>query len=394
MKVLFCCPCEVDRKLGAAGVTIGLADALERQGWTCKVIGPSDIDATAADYPEKLHAHLRQHASSFDVVDFDYDVLRFKRSDFGPEVLMVARAQLLRHHHLFSPLPPASTAGDAYRLVKYAYFRHRKRVVLPQNDASFKAADLVTVSNEKARTTLAERGISPNKMLVFPNGMDDAQRRAYDLTPVAIPPGEPRLGFIGAFGYRKGAADMPDVFRRIVRAIPDVRFRLLGTRRNLKTADAVLARFPARIRPYMEVIPTYEPGTLPDLLAPCAAGFFPSYAEGFPLGILEMLAAAMPVIAYDAPGMSEMLPPEDLVPPTDTKGMAEKLVALLTDEPYLAARRRWARVRAHSFNWDEIAQRVSKAYTTAVQQHRNGHAIQAVTDADGHYHVLETVSYP
>ena len=38
-----------------------------------------------------------------------------------------------------------------------------------------------------------------------------------------------------------------------------------------------------------------------------SAGAFPSHCEGFPFGVLEMLAAGLPVVAYRAPGAPMMI---------------------------------------------------------------------------------------
>ena len=72
--------------------------------------------------------------------------------------------------------------------------------------------------------------------------------------------------------------------------------------------------FPKKLRGYIEVIPQFHPDELPILLSSCSLGIFPSYLEGFAFGVLEMLAAALPVIAYDTPGAPMMVPEQYLVP--------------------------------------------------------------------------------
>ena len=86
---------------------------------------------------------------------------------------------------------------------------------------------------------------------------------------------------------------MPRIVERVVRKAPETRFRLLGTRGMFASADDVLRRFPRTVRRHVEVVPTFDAGELPRLLADCAMGFFPSYLEGFPFAVLEMLAASL-----------------------------------------------------------------------------------------------------
>ena len=66
---------------------------------------------------------------------------------------------------------------------------------------------------------------------------------------------------------------------------------------------------------------------------------FPSRVESFGYGVLEMLAAAVPVIAYDAPGPHVMLPPEYRVPVGAAGDMADRVCDLLTDPDRLRAAR-------------------------------------------------------
>ena len=369
MKILFFAPCALDRKLGAAKMLMELSEAMEALGWHCTLMGPPDLNATLDDGPEKLEHFLREHADEYDVIDFDYKYLRLNRQAFSDRILMVARAQLLLHHYVFSPMPPVTDLKSAIRLLKYQKDRFQKWRTLSRHDATFREADLVSVLNQHAKRDLARRGVAPETILVFPNGMNDAQRATFEAVAVEPPP-EPVVAFIGMFGPRKGSADFPDLVRRVAEAVPSVRFRLMGTRGMFKTEAEVLAHFAPALHRNIEVIPSYAPETLPELLAPCAMGVFPSYAEGFPLGVMEMLAAALPVIAYDVPGAPEMLRPEDLVAPRDTVAMSEKVIALLTDRERLAATRKWARNRAAVFNWKDIAARTHAVYAEALKQKR------------------------
>jgi glycosyltransferase involved in cell wall biosynthesis len=108
--------------------------------------------------------------------------------------------------------------------------------------------------------------------------------------------------------------------------------------------------------------PTFEPETLPRHLADCSIGVLPTYAEGFPLAVLEMLAAAIPVFSYDVPGPPEMLSSEFILPPRDTRGMAARMVALLQDPARLKEVRVQARNRAHMFTWPAIAEATDQLY--------------------------------
>ena len=55
---------------------------------------------------------------------------------------------------------------------------------------------------------------------------------------------------------------------------------------------------------------------------------FPSRVESFGYGVLEMLAAAVPVVAYDAPGPHVLLPPEYRVQVGAVRELADRVVDL------------------------------------------------------------------
>ena len=151
----------------------------------------------------------------------------------------------------------------------------------------------------------------------------------------------------------------------ICEAVPGTRFRLLGTARDEAT---VLAMFPRRFRNIIEVVPRYAPEELPNLLAPCSVGVFPSYIEGFGLGVLEMLAASIPVIAYNSPGPPMMLPGEYLVPRGGVEALSKGVVGLLKDREALVTARAWAKARSGEFCWAQIARKTSEIYGEHLQK--------------------------
>jgi len=196
--------------------------------------------------------------------------------------------------------------------------------------------------------------------------MTQHRRTLFDTVSIGSPE-LPTVTTVGTFDSRKGAADFPSIVREIVRAVSGVRFRFLGTSRVERD---VLSYFDNRLRDRIEITPRYDPEELPELLAQCSVGVFPSYVEGFGLGVLEMLAASIPVIAYNSPGPPMMLPPEYLVPPGHWQKMAEKVISLMNDRDSLARARAWAKERSRQFCWDEIAKQTDRVYRDYLDRKR------------------------
>ena len=221
-------------------------------------------------------------------------------------------------------------------------------------------ADLVNVSNDDDVEFLTRAGISREKVVVFPFGLSAA--RLSELARKSPSTEIGRVAFVGTFDWRKGAADVPRIVERVVHDAPGTRFRLLGTSGMFSTAADVRRCFSRDLRRYVEVVPTYDPAELPDLLADCTLGFFPSYLEGFGFAVLEMLAASLPVVAYDVPGPRMILDPESLVAPGDVDAMAARIVALMGDPVALADSQLAARRRAEQFRWEDIAVSTATVY--------------------------------
>jgi glycosyltransferase involved in cell wall biosynthesis len=231
------------------------------------------------------------------------------------------------------------------------------KLIIWQSSRTMREADLVNVNNDYDRTELASRGFDLRKLVVVPLGL--SKERLENLALGSEAPAVPRIAFVGSFEPRKGSVDFPEFVRRMNEALPGCRFRLLGT---IHSAANVLRHFPQNLAGLVEVVPMFEPEALPGLLRDCSAGVFPSYVEGFGFGVLEMLAASLPVFAYDAPGPPMMLPAEYLVPRGAVRELASRLASLVSNPTRLELARKWARRRAEDFTWESAARITSDVY--------------------------------
>jgi glycosyltransferase involved in cell wall biosynthesis len=388
MRLLIVSPNPLDRRLGAAKVLIELGEALNAvPGVTCVLAGPDDVGVRRSfdedgwrRFSEAQRDFLKRCAADFDIVDYDHEHLPFDRAEFDPRPLFVARSVLLVHYLETIRFPEPRTprivlSGIVHGRARASFQRQR----IADATRTIRSADLVNVSNAYDRRELARRGVSESKVVVLPFGMSKARRDAFATCQVRSP-AAPVVAFVGSFDFRKGAADFPEIFAGIRKTIPAARLALFGTSGHFRTADEVRAVFPRDLRPSIDIHPEFDPAALPQLLSPCSVGVFPSYCEGFGFGVLEMLAAAMPVVAYDAPGPPEMLTADYLVRPGDTAAMVEKVVALLRDRSRLDVARREARQCASAFDWDAIARRTVDAYSTALRRAAPVTSATRVTD--------------
>jgi len=370
MRILFCTPTPLSKALGGPKVVIELAEGMRQLGWDCELRGRFDLSDTPEktaisdkDYAHNLHRFLQAHAGEYDVVDYDHNYLPYPRADFAQQTLFVARSVLLAHHFNVISIPRGRGRKSSIRHLFCGRRERRERQSrISRAHRTIQEADLVNVCNEDDKTELIRCGISSDKIVVIPFGISQSRRPLFDAVSSAVP-AKPVIAFVGSFDYRKGAREFPAIVRIIAEAVPEARFRLLGTVGMFQTGVEVLAHFPAVLRQKIDITPKFDPEELPSLLAPCSVGIFPSYIEGFGFGVLEMLAASIPVFAYDAPGPPMMLPSEYLVPRGDTKAIATKVAVLLTDAAKLSTARRWAQEQSQRFTWENSAKRTNNIYS-------------------------------
>jgi len=333
--------------------------------------------ATNLSFAEKAAAHVRTHASRFDVIDANQTDLPYPKRRLGFSGLLVARSVgLIPSYHEFERFAaarwpePSSAKQLARRVLTYAGQRRRLRDVA----RSFECADLINVSNVDDLRTVAETMGFGARVVMFPFGLSAARCAAFlgQRRSVADRIGARTVGFIGAWNSRKGAKDWPRIVELVLARLPDARFRLLGTG---YTPEYVLQHFPPTLRPAVEVVPAFRSDELPGLLAPVTVGAFPGYLEGFGFAVLEQLAAGLPTVAYDAPGPREMmrrLSSASTVAPGDVTGFADQLVELLTLPAECYAERSADSTRvAAQFSWQEIARATSAAYFAAWEHQRD-----------------------
>ena len=376
MRILFCSPHPIDPRRGAAKVYIEVAAAFQRIGWDTTVLGPEETRSAAG-----LRAYLRAHAGHYDVVEYEHNRLPFPRRDFAAATLLVARSVLLAHHLHARPMPPRPRLRSivGHWLLWPARHVQWTRIVAHAN-RTCREADLVNVPNTDDVAALVAHGVPRDKIVVFPFGLTRERREA--LGRAAERPATPTVAFLGTFDPRKGMRDLPDIAARVCRLVPGARLKLLGTRGMVPDAAGVLDHFSRDIRGHVDVVPHFEPDELPALLAGCAVGVFPSAVEGFPFGVLEMLAAGLPVVAYRVPGPAAILSDESLVPRGDTSAMAARVTAHLRDPVKLGDARRSALARAGDFAWDDIARGTSERYERALADRRAGRAAGELARGD------------
>jgi glycosyltransferase involved in cell wall biosynthesis len=178
---------------------------------------------------------------------------------------------------------------------------------------------VVCVADATLRQGVAARACGPASAVVIHNAVDIASFHARPETA-----GTCRIVSVGRFAYPKDFATLLDALELVE---GDWHAALVGEGPGLaEVADRVDSR--ARV----EVLGSRD--DVSEVLARSDAFVLSSRSEGFPVSILEAMAAGLPVVATDVGGVAEAVVQDetgDLVPPGDPQALAEALERLVAD---------------------------------------------------------------
>jgi glycosyltransferase involved in cell wall biosynthesis len=146
--------------------------------------------------------------------------------------------------------------------------------------------------------------------------------------------------------------------------VPETTFTFLGTGADQEHVLADLGHPDG-----VDVVSSYDPATLPELLADTKVGALASYVEGFGLGLVEQMACGVPSVAYDVAGPRHTIGAVDrglLVPAGDVGAFAAQLARILAmDARTFGALAGRVRDAAERYRYSAIAAETLHAYRSA-----------------------------
>jgi glycosyltransferase involved in cell wall biosynthesis len=210
-----------------------------------------------------------------------------------------------------------------------------------------------------------------DKIRFVPNGVDDA----FYALPTGrdhLAPSPFKLLFIGSLIPLKGL----DVLLKALASINSLASWSLtvvgdGPERDYLKSLAIELGINANIR----FLGSVSPDGISQLMNDHNLLVLPSYREGRPNVVLEAMAAALPVLATDIKGTSELVRDGRtgwLVPPGDVDALSSTLRDLIGGKRNLAAAglagRQW--MQKHGLIWDNTAKLYSQLYAEALKLRR------------------------
>lgn len=300
--------------------------------------------------------------------------LAWQLRSLGPAVT-AASAHLLHGLHFYTPrrlnVPRVTTIHDLtfYRIPRRYPFAHRHYYRLIAQTARF-AQRIIVPSSAVATDAVRYLHLPAERIRVIPEAPRAGLRAADPARVAALRTAHrleaPYLLCLGTAEPGKRAVDA-------LRALPAIRQRCPGTLLVLAGNPGPLLQPLRREATRLGVAEAvrflgYVPDAdLPALLTGAHALVFPSLFEGFGLPPLEAMACATPVIATDAPAMSEILRgAARLVPLRNPAAIAEEAIRILQDPSWRTELAHRSLQHALAFSWARTAALTEEVYRELV----------------------------
>ncbi|MFQ5688788.1 MAG: glycosyltransferase [Gemmatimonadota bacterium] len=359
---------QVTHDLGIGGlprVVATLAGALDRSRFEPSVLCLNETGPLAAELEQRGIAVLQLPKPSGARPDYFafHRVARVLR-ERGIDVL---------HTHNTQPFIDGGIAGILARVPRHIHTDHardfpdKRRYMLAERVLSRFADRVVGVSRHTSSDLVRYEGIDPARVVTIHNGIDSvpyerevdavAKRRSLGLSPST-----PVLGLGVRLTEQKGIEHLLRAMVTVRRRIPEVVLLIAGYGPLAGDLEALAGRLGVAgctrfLGPRLD---------MEELLHVFDVYVLPSLWEGFPLVLLEAMAAGCPIVATDVGGVSEAVRPGHnglLAQPANPEALAAAILRLLEDEDL---RLRFAaggkRLLREEFRADVMARRYEELY--------------------------------
>lgn len=215
----------------------------------------------------------------------------------------------------------------------------------------------------------AMRAMTKKEVIVIPNGIDiqDAKiSRDAARARLGMPPGEKIIIFVGRLHPDKGLKYLIDAFAQVVREYPPAKLYIVGDGPEKQSLEAQASG--SGVGNGIVFTGAVENEKVPLYLVAADVFVLPSVSEGFPVAMLEAMAAGLPVVTTDVRGLTEIVKDGEnglVVGPRNPDAIADRLLTLMRDDALRAVMSGNNREKAGEYSWENVALQVENAYATA-----------------------------
>jgi glycosyltransferase involved in cell wall biosynthesis len=226
---------------------------------------------------------------------------------------------------------------------------------------------VICVSEAVRQVVLKKEQLDAPRVIVIHNGVGIPPEQPCDHSGLrarlGLRPEHLVVGMVANFNRSvKGVRYLVEAAPSIVRAVPQVRFLLVGR----GDQEAELRQLTDRLGVAEQVIFAGYADNVDEYYALMHVSVLTSLSEGFSITLLESMSHSLPVVVTDVGGNREVVADGVtgyLVPPRDTPAFVDRVVRLLKDDETRARFGRAARRRVEKdFSLEDVAQRYLQVY--------------------------------
>jgi len=225
--------------------------------------------------------------------------------------------------------------------------------------------DAVFAPSHSTRMELLDKGLSPDKVLLYPRGVDTllfspSRKTDFFKTQCRIFSGN-KLLYVGRISKEKNLPQLARVYRSLLQKMPDTHLIVVGTGPYLEDMKRELAGTPAIFTGDLKGEALSEVYASSDLFV------FPSTTDTFGNVVLEAQASGLPVIVTDSGGPQENILPGEtgcVVKSNDDGALKSALLTLLSKPEKMLRMGKAARMYMESRSFEVAFDAAWKLYST------------------------------
>jgi glycosyltransferase involved in cell wall biosynthesis len=171
--------------------------------------------------------------------------------------------------------------------------------------------------------------------------------------------------WVGVFRPEKGVQYLIEAIKYIIAVNKNVNLLLIGYGSEENQLRGLVKEL--SLEEYVHFIGKVSNDRIPEYMATSDVFVLPSLSEGFPVVILEAMAAGLPIVASWVEGLPEIIKEGEngfLVSPRNSHEIAEKVLLLIQNDSLRDKICKNNKNKSLSFSWDNIILEIEKVYAS------------------------------
>jgi glycosyltransferase involved in cell wall biosynthesis len=236
-----------------------------------------------------------------------------------------------------------------------------------------RGADLFLAISRGVRDVLIRCGVSPEKIILVPSGIDFGKFErmkdtGYVRDEFSLRQAKWIVGNVAALAPHKAQVDFIDAAARVEKSIDGVTFLIVGEGKLRRVLESRAAEHGMSER---IIFTGFREDPL-EILSTFDCFVMSSRLEGLCTSIMDAQALGVPVVATEAGGIPDLIDHEKtglLVPPAQPVELAEAILRMLTDSDLRSSCTRLAKEKAAQYDYQNMVKGTIAAYRTVSDRH-------------------------